>query len=188
MSTKPEYRRAEVEGWLGIKLVTGRCSRRLVDQLTAHTLNRTLDVFAVYDEIGALESAPTTRPSSTKPATPFSGPVLQGLWHKHFSTPAFIVQNLANHWNAKRLGTLVEDVAADESIPTDKKVALLAHRIVLGGHEARHRQGRVTGEWIVFLRQSSGNVYLTLATHTEADEAIRARVDLAAAKFTDLHN
>jgi hypothetical protein len=83
------------------------------------------------------------------------------------------------------LAALVEDVAADDSIPAEKKAAFLAHRVVLRGHEARHRQGRVTGEWIVFLRQPSGNVYLTLATHAEADEAIRARADLAAAEFTD---
>lgn len=44
----------------------------------------------------------------------------------------------------------------------------------------------MTGEWIVFLTQPLGNVYLTLATHTEADEAIRARADLAATEFMDL--
>lgn len=41
---------------------------------------------------------------------PFSGPVLQGLWRRQFSTPDFIVQNLLNHWNSKWLSALVEGV------------------------------------------------------------------------------
>jgi hypothetical protein len=181
-----EHCRREVEGWLELKLTSGRCSGFLVDELAHHMLKRTLDVFAIYDEIGGLEGAPFTHPRSTKPASAFRGKVLKGLWHKHYSTPAFLVRNLLNHWTPDRLTALASEVAADETIPTDKRGNFLAHRLVLGGHEERHRQGRVTGEWIVFVKGPSANTYLTLAGHSETDEAIRARADQAAAEFHDL--
>jgi len=142
---KMEHCRCEVKGWLELKLTSGRCSALLVDELAHHMLNRTLDVFAIYDEIGGLEGAPFTYPRSTKPPSAFRGAVLKGLWHKHYSTPAFLVRNLLNHWTPDRLTALASDVAADETIPVDKQRNFLAHRLVLGGHEERHRQGRVTG-------------------------------------------
>jgi hypothetical protein len=178
--------RKEVEGWLQIKLVTGRCSNLLMDELAAHMQGRTLNVFVVYDEIGGLEGAPLTRPRSTKPATAFRGPVLGGLWHKHYSTPAFIGRNLLNHWTPARLAVLTKEVAEDDSVPANRKESLLSYRMVMEGHQERHRQGRVTGEWIVYARGTAANTYLTLASHTEEDDAIRARVDQAAREFPGL--
>jgi hypothetical protein len=177
--------RREVEAWLSIKLTTGRCSILLIDELAYHMLGRTLDVFCIYDEIGALEDKPESRSSSTKPASIFMGPVLCGLWHKHYTAPAFIVHNLKNHWTQARLKTLIADIEENVEVALDRKGDLLVHRLVIDGHRERHEAGRVTGEWIVFAKRDAGNIYLTLASHNEADEGIRARVDLGAIEFPD---
>jgi hypothetical protein len=178
--------RRNVLDWIGIKLTTGRCSALLVEQLACHMQNRTLDVFAIYDEIGALEGAALTRSRSTKPASMFKGAVLSGLWHKHYATPKFIPHNLINHWTPARLEGLRADVESDADVPIDQKAEVLAYRMVMEGHRERHEECRVTGEWIVYAKGEAGNRYLTLARHGEADEAIRTRADQAAAEFSEL--
>jgi hypothetical protein len=178
--------RHQVEGWLSIKLTTGRCSALLVDELSHHMLARTLDVFCIYDEIGVLEGAPMTRSRLTKPASMFTHPILRGLWHKHYTTPAFIGRNLTNHWTQLRLKALIADVEADDDVVADLKGNLFIYRLIMDGHRERHEAERMTGEWIIFAKCKGGNAYLTLANHNEADEEIRDRVDRAAAEFADI--
>ncbi len=177
--------RREVREWLQLKLTTGRCSTLIADELAGHMLGRTLDVFAIYDEIGALEGAGGAYPSSTKPAAPFTGQVLRGLWHKHYSTPAHMMHNIRNHWNLERLEALRVDIEADSTVPAEKKGQLMSHRLIMDGHRERHQLRQETGEWIVYAVRPAGNTYLTLASHIEPDEAIRARADQAAAEFPD---
>src|ERR1700678_2059307 len=87
-----------VEAWTALKLTAGRCSAALVRELAIHMADRTLDVFGIYDEIGCMEGAAQTRPTSTKPAARFKRNPLKGLWHKHYASPRFIPKNLAIHW------------------------------------------------------------------------------------------
>lgn len=178
--------RQQVGEWLSLKLTTGRCSALLVDDLAHHMLNRTLNVFSIYDEIGALEGAPLTHSPSTKSASKFRGPILRDLWHKHYTAPAFIFRNLMNHWTRKRSEALFAGIERNDEVPSDRKCDLLVYSLIMGGYRERHEARGMTGEWIVFAKRDNGNVYLTLARHDEADEEIRKRVDQAAAEFSDL--
>ncbi len=55
----------------------------------------------------------------------------------------------------------------------------IAHAMVIGACERRARDHRMTGEWIIFEREPSGNYYLTLSMHEgETDEDRRARVEV----------
>jgi hypothetical protein len=84
----------EMEEWLRLRVVSGRYSAGLLRELSGHYENRTLHVHMILDEIAALEGVRGSKPSITKPATMFRGPVLAGLWHKHFMQPGYIAQNL----------------------------------------------------------------------------------------------
>ena len=62
---KLDTTRAEIDGWLGqVKLKTGKCSGLLRDQLAERMRRRTIDVFAVYDEIGQTEGSDPPRRAS----------------------------------------------------------------------------------------------------------------------------
>jgi hypothetical protein len=147
---------ADVRGWLDIKLRTGRYSFGFVLELAQHAISRTYNVHTIYDEIGKLEGS-DSRPSMTKPAAPFTrSEPLKGLWHKHHS------QALAPF-----IGRYVDEVAGE-----------IAHAMVIGAYERRACDHRMTGEWIIFERESSGNYYLTLSTHEgETDEERKTRVE-----------
>ena len=65
------------------------------------------------------------------------------------------------------IGRYVDEVAGE-----------IAHAMVIGAYERRAHDHRMTGEWIIFEREPSGNYYLTLSTHEgETDEERRVRVE-----------
>lgn len=175
MTLPLEECRADVIEWLNLKMKTGRYSDLLVDQLAWHMHHRTLNTFAVYDEIDVLEGSERARSTTTKAATEFTGPVLKGLWHKHFSTAAMIPKNLLNHWTFKRIRDQIDPILNDGALSEDERSARAIHRLVIGGHEARSTARGMTGEWIIFAKYNEANYYLTLAAHGEDDCAILAR-------------
>jgi hypothetical protein len=167
---------ADVRCWLDIKLRTGRYSFGFVLELAQHVMSRTYNVHTIYDEIGMLEGS-DNRPSMTKPAAPFTrnGP-MKGLWHKHHSQPRFIATNL--RLEMARPGAVQEALSPFIGRYVDEVAGEIAHAMVIGTYERRARDHRMTGEWIIFERELSGNYYLTLGTHEgETDEDRRARVE-----------
>jgi hypothetical protein len=176
----PEECLSDVREWLQLKLTKGRCSNLLASELAHHMSARTLDVFNIYDEIGALEGASHVRQRPTKPAAPFTGKVLKGLWHKHYTTAGFIPRNLVNHWTLPRLEALLSDVRRDALADAQLQLDRIAHSLVMDGYRDRAAGARLTGEWIVFAK-GEANIYLTLARHDELDEAILVRCRAALA-------
>lgn len=164
----------EIEEWLALKLVTGKCSRELVCDLARHMQERTLHVHMILDEIGGLEGAPGSKPSLTKPATRFRHKPLKGLWHKHFMQPSYICKNLDNHWTPERLGKL-----AGEPQTT------WTYRIFMDGYRDRSRNRALTGEWIVFAKKEGANYYLTLGRHGD-DQKIWHRCLTCAREFGEI--
>ena len=179
--------RAEVDGWLDqMKLKTGRCSGLLRDQLADGMRRRTLDVFAVYDEIGQIEGSDPFRPTGTKPAGAFTRPELRGLMHKHFkmSSLASFALNQRNHWQRKENEAKLDAIISE--FCRDGHAGKLAHELVLGAHTGRHATHQMTGEWIVYTEIEGVNYYLTLAIHAEPDSAVRERVRRCFAEFPEL--
>jgi hypothetical protein len=185
MADDPESGAPYIRSWLDLKMVTGRYSAGLVSELVHHVEHRSANVFAIFDEIGALEGAPNSRPTNTKPAGFLTGKFLSGLMHKHYSQAAFIPKNIQNHWRSTPFGDRAQAIMDDASIPIEKKVSRLADEFVIGAHRERSEAHKMTGEWIVYESQKDRNYYLTLGTHGE-DEAIRARVLACRDEFPDL--
>ncbi len=179
--------RADIDGWLEVKLATGRCSEVLRNELAEGLRRRTIDVFVVYDEIGQLEGSDPLRPTGTKPAAPMRKP-LHGLMHKHYkaSSMASFALNQRNHWlrpeNQARLTAITTEFGQHGH------VRKMLHEIVFGAHEGRHSAHQMTGEWIVYAVVGGVNYYLTLATHTEPKPAVRARVQSCFAEFPEVRD
>ena len=175
---------ADSQRWLDIKMRSGRYSFGLVLELTVHAIRRSYNTHSIYDKIGRLEGSDNRR-STTKPATPFTGKVLQGLWHKHHSQGCFLATNLHLEWR--------HDWVVDEIIApyvgryVDEVVEEIAHKMVIGAYERRARRGGMTGEWLIFEPEKTGNYYITLSSHNgETDEARRERVEAYHAIDKDL--
>jgi hypothetical protein len=172
-----------VKGWSDLKLSTGKVSNLLVDQLAHGLINRTLHFHIICDEIGVLEDAPYCRSSNTKSTTEFRREHLRGLWHKHYTEPGHILQNIMLHWGKdfSRFATHIENEITPET------VGKIGYDFVMEAHKQRNRAQKMTGEWIVYAVHSGESYYLTLATHKEGDEVIAARVRECAVEFPDLN-
>lgn len=165
---------ADIREWLNLKLKTGRCSFGFIVELALHQISRSYSVYAIYDEIEALEGG-IGRTSVTKPAGPFRGKILEGLWHKHHFQTTFIYRNLM--LETTRPGALRKILAPHFGRDISEVAGQLAHALTMEAYQHRASGSRMTGEWIVFEREPGGHYYLTLGQHDEPDEGLRKRVE-----------
>ena len=182
---------ADVISWLGLKINTGSVSRMFAVQLMDCIKMRIYNVYKIYDEIGNLEGRGLQRPSTTKPATQFTKPLLKGLWHKHHKQPEHLIKNALSHIESQNGNAvfykLWKKIASDSTIPDDKKLGAIAYGITTELLIDRSQKQKNTGEWIVYARQDERNYYLTLACHDEDDQTIRKRVFLCQTDFPHLN-
>jgi hypothetical protein len=163
------------------RLVPGRYSALLVLQLFASYSARYLNPYKVLHEIGALEQSATTR---MKAATPFTGPHLRGLWHKHFLPDGIpsIARNVMNGLKDYGLPWLEERVrqaqaSGKEEFMTTDDVRSIADEAVYRNLKRRATSSKMTGEWIVFARHEGSRYYLAIAQHDMGDERLRQMID-----------
>jgi hypothetical protein len=178
--------RTEVNGWFDqVKIRTGKCSGLLRDELAEGMRRRTVDVFAVYDEIGQMEGSDPPRRTGTKPAAPLKRE-LHGLMHKHYkvSSLASFAVNQKNHWLRSEHQAKLDEIINE--FCRDGHAGKLAHELVLGAHTGRHAADQMAGEWIVYADIGGVNYYLTLAMHIEPDSAVRERVRSCFAEFPEV--
>lgn len=135
----------------------------------------------VMDEVKNLEGK--GKKTATKPATRFTKPPLQGLWHKHFFLSYFLVRNLCNYLGVeqehqKNLKRIIDEVfkGSESEYFTEEMSAQIAHRVSVEAFQERASADRLTGEWIIFGKHSGKNYYLSVASHTEGDEVIFNRI------------
>jgi hypothetical protein len=103
--------------------------------------------------------------SGVKPATQFENMPLKGLWHKHFFSAHFLVENIILGLGKTELERLVSE-AMDAAKSTAEMINELAHRVTHEPLETRNASKKLTGEWIVYLRHAGKNYYLCCNTHT----------------------
>ena len=184
----------EAQGILEVNLRTGVYSQTFLEELAICGRYRIVDVYSLLDEIAFLEGV--RKSSSTKKAAPFNGPVLKGLWHKHFMDAHFIPKNLANHWgvhdtssdtkgskSSRRfmdcLSKARREVEKRGGDGNDLETVLpyLTDMLIFKGYQDRAQHGKLTGEWIVYAPCNGINHYLALGRHDAEDEAIREKVE-----------
>lgn len=161
---------------------------------------RPYNTFSIYDEICLLEWAifpkdipledrppafqiPNRPAPKTKPASPFTGELLKGFWHKHHMQAGFLPFNLrqyqASRTGKKRFEKFVADAFPQEgAAPKEWETffSMMAHEATVGAYEARLEEHYLTGDWIVYANHEGRNYYLTLGKHDEGDAVILERI------------
>lgn len=157
------------------ELIPNRYSEVLIVDLIVNAELNQVDPNLIIDEIRSLESLDEN--SYTKNATQFRRPPLCPLWHKHYFSSHFIGHNLYNEFN-KNFKNMWDDAMGEEgSLIEQKHLDKLVHNLVEGAIEKRSEEKQITGEWLIFSRQNSGNVYLCVATHTTGDDNIYKKIE-----------
>lgn len=116
--------------------------------------------------------------SSIKQSSPFKHPPLKGFWHKHYFSARFLPANISLANGKAGIKKLVYEVMDPKKskVITLKMIEDLAHRVTNEALDIRHAQGKITGEWIVFIKHKGKNIYLCLTTHKTEDQLIFNRI------------
>lgn len=156
-----------------------RMSQCLALRLQYYSSLRRINKFSVLDEIALLEKTPTSRPTGTKAAEKFRGPILERFWHKHYCDANHLPQNVLNKWFGKHavkqelLKKKLHEVLMADEPDTDMekywetKANHVSHAIIYGGIESRKNRGALTGEWLIYYEHAGLYYYLDLADHRE---------------------
>lgn len=163
------------------RAASGRYSSLFVLNLMMLEQINGIDPFQIIEELRFLEGE---RPClQTKPASQFKGDHLKGLWHKHFmpALPSVMAHNIRNHLGKNGTRKIVEEVfdPAKSPVVTREMIEELSHRIVIETMEERGDNGKLTGEWIVFAKEDTGNYYLGIWSHAAGDESIASSIKAA---------
>lgn len=129
--------------------------------------------FLVINEIKILEKIIDR--IETKKASKFHNPPLKGLWHKHFFDAHYIAQNLLNNLN-QNFEKDWKDIFKDDPIISPEKMSKFVSRITREALETKAKNGKLTGEWIIFAKHKGQNFYLSLGKHTQGDDVIFKRI------------
>jgi hypothetical protein len=115
--------------------------------------------------------------SGIKPATMFRKPPLKGMWHKHYFSAQFLLQNISLALGKDGLEKLITEVF-DPSKPviTEEMIEEVARRATMEQVEKRDADGKITGEWVIFAKHDGKNYYLALNTHGAGDQFIYDRI------------
>lgn len=85
----------------------------------------------------------------------------------------FVAANIASGLRGKGIEKIVTDVLGEPDgsrTISREDVAEIARRVVEEPLNHRGSMGIMTGEWIIYLPRSSGNIYLSIGTHSTPDE------------------
>lgn len=135
--------------------------------------------FRVMDEIRHLEGQ---HPSSmTKEATPFLRKPLAGLWHKHYwqeglHSFAINMQRALHKYGMPALEARIRPPGEEPEIMTEELLREVIDDAVLGNYTRRATDSQMTGEWIIYAKESGQNYYLSLGRHSDDDNKIFHRI------------
>jgi hypothetical protein len=162
-------------------ILTNRCSSAILLDLFFGAEFLGLNPFADAEEIRSLEKREI---SQTKKAKPFAGPVLRGLWHKHYINRdvASLAQNVKNALDDYGIPLFEEKmkeakIAVEKRFSTKEDVPKIVNDVVAKNLARRRNEGKMSGEWIIYAQHESQNFYLCLAKHNDGDEKIRERIE-----------
>jgi len=155
-----------------------RMSHSLAIRLNNYARGRVVNTMLILDEILLLEGSPFAKPTPTKKAERFHGPILNRFWHKHWTAPQFIGRNLEDQWHGpyaqknelfKKEVEKAQALIDEDDSPESQRMAeaALSHAYVKGGYDRRKGRGGLTGEWLIYYVHNGQNYYLELGFHHE---------------------
>lgn len=157
------------------ELIPNRYSEIFVVDLIVNLELSGVDPTHIIDEVKRLETL--SNDGYTKEATQFKHAPLHPLWHQHYFSDHFLVHNIQNEIK-KSFNTIWDKSMGEKnSVIEQKHLDKLVHNLVEGTIETRSNEKRITGEWLVFSKETTGNIYLCMATHTTGDINIYNRLE-----------
>ena len=155
-------------------LIPNRYSEVFIVDLIMNLDLNGIDPRHIIDEIKRLETLGDD--GYTKEATQFKHLPLYPLWHQHYFSAHYLVPNIQNEINRNFKAIWDKSMEPEGSVIEEKHINDLVHNVVNGTIETRSNEKRITGEWLVFSKQATGNIYLCMATHTTGDQNIYDKV------------
>ncbi|WP_046235718.1 hypothetical protein [Pseudomonas syringae pv. coryli] len=152
------------------ELIPNRYSEIFVVDLIMNLELSGVDPTHIIDEVKRLETL--SNDGYTKEATQFKHAPLHPLWHQHYFSDHFLVHNIQNEIKKSFNTIWDESMGEKNSVIERKHLDKLVHNLVEGTIETRSNEKRITGEWLVFSKEITGNIYLCMATHTTGDTNI----------------
>lgn len=157
------------------ELIPNRYSEIFVVDLIVNLELSGVDPTHIIDEVKRLETL--SNDGYTKEATQFKHAPLHPLWHQHYFSDHFLVHNIQNEIKKSFNAIWDESMGEKNSVIERKHLDKLVHNLVEGTIETRSNEKRITGEWLVFSKETTGNIYLCMATHTTGDTNIYNRLE-----------
>lgn len=157
------------------ELIPDRYSEIFVVDLIVNLELNGVDPTHIIDEVKRLETLSSD--GYTKEATQFKHAPLHPLWHQHYFSEHFLVHNIQNEIKKSFNTIWDESMGEKNSVIERKHLDKLVHNLVEGAIETRSNEKRITGEWLVFSKETMGNIYLCMATHTTGDTNIYNRLE-----------
>lgn len=157
------------------ELIPNRYSEIFVVDLIVNLELNGVDPTHIIDEIKRLETLSSD--GYTKEATQFKHAPLHPLWHQHYFSEHFLVRNIQNEIKKSFNTIWDESMGEKNSVIERKHLDKLVHNLVEGAIETRSNEKRITGEWLVFSKETMGNIYLCMATHITGDTNIYNRLE-----------
>ena len=155
-------------------LIPNRYSEVFVVDLIINLELNGIDPRHIIDEIKRLESIDGD--GYTKEASQFKHTPLHPLWHQHYFSEHYLVQNLQIEMKKNFNKIWDKSMGEKGSVIEQEHINNLVHNITEGAIETRSDEKRITGEWLVFSKETTGNIYLCMATHTTGDSNIYDKV------------
>ncbi len=155
-------------------LIPGRYSEVLIVDVMMNDYLNGISPMCVVDEIKRLESS--VEEGYTKDPIQFNRNPLHPLWHQHYFSAHYLPTNIKNEMNKNFNAVWDRSMGVEGSAIEEKNMGDLMHAILHENIETRSNEKRMTGEWLVFSKQTTGNIYLCAATHTTGDQNIYNKV------------
>ncbi len=116
--------------------------------------------------------------SGVKAATQFKHMPLKGLWHKHYFSAHFLLENIAQGLGSTGAMKIVMDVVdpAKSPVVTSDMIKEVARRITQDPFADRDNRKRLTGEWIIYIRHNEVNYYLCCGSHIDGDNFLYTKI------------
>lgn len=155
-------------------LIPNRYSEVLIVDLMINLDLNGIDPRHIIDEIKRIETLEND--GYTKEATQFKHPPLHPIWHQHYFSAHYLVANIQNEIKKNFKAIWDKSMEPEGSVIEKQHIDDLVHNTVNGTIETRSDEKRITGEWVVFSKQATGNIYLCMATHTTGDQNIYDKI------------
>ena len=177
----------DVRQRLNVKLSTGFCSSVLVNQIARHYCNigeRFADTIEFYHGSTILDTIELLEKGKLKGEEFTKSQLIGGLYKEHHSALSQIasISTNINHG-------INEGIVESAKKRSGNSLSGLLNSVHSDTINKRKRTGKLTGEWIVFVKIGSVNYYLCLATHQEGKgeaEIIYKKILPTFAEFTVL--